>query len=851
MHSYFDILDSLESDIEALETQNEEGAVEAAIESYQNMASEVRKSKSTDNTERLKPEAVLMRKLVVPFTEAIERHMQKSGPRRGGVVWGTLDGVKPIEVAVIAVRIIVNTLTIAEPVQSTAERVASELLLHMNYTRLARLEETKPLVKSVKKNLAGSTHTHKVRALRAVLNDSQDKIPEEFAREEWDTAFMAQVGVTLIQCFIEATGAAYLGNYNFKRSKGGPQLLALLPTPDMVKWLEKADNMAALTTTLRPPMLMPPMDWNSIDDGGYITAFRVQPKPLVKTRRKSALNIIRSADTERYRYGVNILQQTPWKVNTFILDVLQEAVNRGGDIAGLPPLDKTESIPVAPWVKSGMDPEEYKTRFPDQFKEWKRDAAIAHGQWTDSVSKRFSLFKGISMARQYKDRPAIWFPYFSDWRGRVYPQVPAHLNPQGKEHAKALLQFAEGKPIGERGIYWLMVHLANCAGVDKVSFDDRVAWVEENKRDILQAAKDPWSTDFWRSGVDDPFKFLAAARELLGVEQYGESYISHTPIALDGSCNAYQHYAAMMRDLESGAEVNMINRDKPGDIYSKVKAAVERNMLNMMRTATDEEVQHMLRLWMGKVDRALCKRGVMTTPYGVTSWGIGSQILEELGKRATRKQNPDGSYTQVSYLGENGVDGRASRFLGDMLEQGVNEVVTLAPVAMRWFQEVAFLASGYGDTLTWTTPSGFKVVQQYHKQTGMRVKTIYGNSSVSLTYKVDTDVVDPRSMRQAVAPCFVHSMDAAHLINTTIRCYEEYDIRSLATVHDSYATHPSDTDVLASAIREEFVKIYQRDVMQNFADEVQEQYPSISLPALPAKGNLDIQSVLQAPYFFA
>ena len=39
---------------------------------------------------------------------------------------------------------------------------------------------------------------------------------------------------------------------------------------------------------------------------------------------------------------------------------------------------------------------------------------------------------------------------------------------------------------------------------------------------------------------------------------------------MDGSCNGLQHYSALGRDFNGGYEVNLVNREKPGDVYTKV-----------------------------------------------------------------------------------------------------------------------------------------------------------------------------------------------------------------------------------------------------------------------------------------
>jgi len=49
----------------------------------------------------------------------------------------------------------------------------------------------------------------------------------------------------------------------------------------------------------------------------------------------------------------------------------------------------------------------------------------------------------------------FYFPCQVDHRGRVYP-VPALMNPQSDHIGRALLEFADGKPLGNnRGVYWL------------------------------------------------------------------------------------------------------------------------------------------------------------------------------------------------------------------------------------------------------------------------------------------------------------------------------------------------------------------------------------------------------------
>ena len=63
--------------------------------------------------------------------------------------------------------------------------------------------------------------------------------------------------------------------------------------------------------------------------------------------------------------------------------------------------------------------------------------------------------------------------------------------------------------------------------------------------------------------------------------------------------------------------------------------------------------------------------------------------------------------------------------------------------------------------------------------------------------------------------------------------------------------HACDVDLLNRVLREEFVRIYSKPVLQNFLDQQRKAHPEISLPDPPQTGDLDIQQVLSSPYFFA
>jgi len=43
----------------------------------------------------------------------------------------------------------------------------------------------------------------------------------------------------------------------------------------------------------------------------------------------------------------------------------------------------------------------------------------------------------------------------------------------GNDLSRGLLLFSKGKKLGETGLRWLKIHIANLMGYDKLSYDDR------------------------------------------------------------------------------------------------------------------------------------------------------------------------------------------------------------------------------------------------------------------------------------------------------------------------------------------------------------------------------------------
>lgn len=132
-----------------------------------------------------------------------------------------------------------------------------------------------------------------------------------------------------------------------------------------------------------------------------------------------------------------------------------------------------------------------------------------------------------------KEEEGFYYPHNLDFRGRAYPMHP-HLNHIGSDFCRGTLEFAEGRPLGESGLRWLKIHLANlyAGGVDKLSYKDRISFTENHLDEIFDSADRPLEGSRWWLGAEDPFQCLAVCIDLSEAlrSPSPETTISHMPV---------------------------------------------------------------------------------------------------------------------------------------------------------------------------------------------------------------------------------------------------------------------------------------------------------------------------------
>jgi DNA-directed RNA polymerase len=611
-----------------------------------------------------------------------------------------------------------------------------------------------------------------------------------FREERWGDSDMGlQLGGALLDLAIKSTGLFV----KQPRPKASSTIQLTEKGKREVQHLLAVDLF--LLTPVHRPMVLPPVPWTSARGGGY----RDHTLDLVSSKDGSPTSPAHG-DLEIACRVVNALQETPWRINQRLFEIMRQAWALGEPKEILPP-----PLPV------------------------KRDRRNARRE-REILSARDAMERRLALAKVFVDDLEIYFPWHLDWRSRAYP-IPQGINPQADDAGRVLIEFARGKPLGERGARWLAIDLANLWGRDGVNhlpFDERVQWVKDHQEEILDSAARPLEGKKFWTQADKPWRFLAAGLEWAGYVAEGPSYVSRQAIAMDGTCNVHQHLSAFGRDPVGGGFTNLVPGPRPQDIYQEVADRIA-EYVNEAALCEDEIAWE----WQGVIDRALVKQPTMTTPYGVTHKGLRDQL-----RAVIREDHPDqfkGPWVAAEYL---------VRPLKDALAETLVKAVEIT----NWLRQCAKLLGMKKRGLSWVVPTGFRVTNHYPKLEGHRVRTAL--ITLETLRPKPGGKIDLTEAANGIVANLVHSLDAAHMMLTVCELYAK-GLRDFAMVHDSYAVHAADMDVMNRVLREQFIRVHTEFTLAKFAERLREEAPGVPIPDPPALGALDLADVLGAEYFFS
>lgn len=618
------------------------------------------------------------------------------------------------------------------------------------------------------------------------------------------------------------------------------------------------------------------------------------PLRLVKSRDPKLLKELRENTAPEYQFfmeGINGIGNSKFRINTWILDILEEGLAGTKPLAKLPKLTivkpSSELTAVqkqkAAVILSRKHPSVSMSDFSDTL--GKKDKLLVKAYSDDLKTQReyiqkatelsglkVNIKRSLELAHKYKDFERIYFPPNVDRRGRVYYATP-NLNPQGADHEKALIELAYGERVGMKGLYWLAINVANLMGFDKADLGDRVRYVREHWEMIKSCVESPWDDRRWETETDKPLQFLAAAKDLIDAVESDNPYDheSRVSVALDASCSGLQILGALTKCHTSLFNTNCLPsvRDENGklvmqDIYRLAATEATKILRRDVENGSDNaELAASILGWGyaikdGQLSRSLLKRNTMTYFYGSKANGMGQQLIDDHFdpefKKAQEKVGRGGDVTEVGYpFKENADRVKASQYLAKVNFAAIEAIAPIPSKVMQSLQQYGKLISKGGNKMRWTTPLGFIVEQHYEIEEDLVVDSILtGQQRKQTTTRVSTGVVDQNKQKLGAAPNFVHSLDSTLLLKAVAEGVRE-GIVDWRVVHDSFAVSAAKTHRMAKLLKEVMVGIFDQDVLAKVGAELDAQVPDDlkkDIIPFPDYGDADLNEIPNAELTF-
>ena len=623
----------------------------------------------------------------------------------------------------------------------------------------------------------------------------------------------------------EMSEVLFLKNIKKHTGKRWIERVVVSFSDDILKELHKRhQDVIATAAMLYRPMIVPPVPHTIDASGGNLLSF--VRKPVVQKFKDimwdETVKQKGSTPSQTVVDGLNALMHTEWAINERVLQVMENLFKNNTQLCNLPAYDFSAFEFGEEYPESGTKEEQAK---------WCARKEEAWSGWYKGQTSRGRMLVRLAVAKGLVKYKFFYHIFTCDFRGRANAACDL-LSPQSGDLDRGLILFAEPRKQTSIGKYWLKVHVANLFDQDKIPFDDRVKWVDENMAMFHHINEDPYTNREWVSNKkkkNPSFQRLAAVFDLCRTDG-----LTQVPVQMDGSCNGVQHWAALTRDPYLAKKVNLIQTEKPQDLYQFVADLMTEKMAEVHDEDSDRGkwAKRFLEHWGGEIDRSVVKRAVMTDPYGVTFYGIRRYCKTEGHLDWVAKEESAGAVMELALF----------------IDAALKGTLVEANKGKAWLKQIADMSSETGKNVEWTTPCGFKVVHQYYEILSRRSVAKLFDMKELYFGAPDKETIDGNSVNLAIAPNYVHSLDASHMWSTVKRMLDA-GITNYSMIHDSYGCPAPDVNMMRAYTNEEFHAMHLDNQLSKMKEEV-EQILKIELPPVPETGSYNINNVLEAEYFF-
>lgn len=612
--------------------------------------------------------------------------------------------------------------------------------------------------------------------------------------------------------------------------------------------------------------------------------------------------------------SVNSLQQQGWMINQEVYDVVEEQFDKLlVEVPPRPGIGTKKAVNDALKALKKNDTPANQSKFNHAVKLWNREL---ESLVASSKNVELSIIK--EKAKVLNDEGIFYQFVELDYRGRVYYQEPM-LNFQGPDMARGLLQFAEGKKLdNESGLKWLAIHTASSMNqkyllddipswatgdysalkeegledisVDKMTLRDREEWTWQNMDFILENTDKLLTKVEGRGKVEKPVAFLACCIEWKNYLRNPEDHVSYLPIPIDGSCNGYQHSAAIAKDEITGSLVSLVPQENQADLYVVAAKELLERMPDFFEARPDMK--------MADIRAGITKRAVMTRAYSAGKEKIADSMYRDCHSKGFTdsfditmidcmdlgsevydliKDVCPGATKTMSFLqdlatyelgkfetfdSQGNKVGKTKKKRLNIKKQKLKKIKEPNANELKELNEVSELLASYETRCThgngsrlidWYTPTGFHVYYEAYMTRNLEVTSSIPGftggwtsqpSRVKHVLVENTPYPNVQKFQAGISPNVIHSLDASHMAGVISRWNG-----SFGAVHDSFSAHASDIEELGKLTREVFVEMYDiDDTYAALAEMILS--PCEYEDELPPMGSLDITEVNKAQYFF-
>ena len=710
-------------------------------------------------------------------------------------------------VSFIAFKVLIDNASQLKTTTSTALKIGQMLEDELRFTKF---EEQDPKhFRALKKHTRDTKNEGYKRNLMVYHMNNKG---HEF--KSWTRGNKLRVGLKLIELIMVKINMVSLVNKRVRNTTTS----YIVFTDRFMKYIRQGRSNRIAAFPIYLPCLDPPREWTSITEGGYYTD-RLKTK-AIKSSNQDYLNKLQGENLTTSLKALTLASQTAWGVNQFVLETLEYCWEERIEVGSLIDRELAE-LPTKP-----LDINTNK----EARKEWRYLASLIHDMNAQNMVKRYQILSMIDTAKRYVGEK-FYHVYQFDFTGRMYP-LTAHFHPQGNDIARGLHIFSVGSPINtKQDLNWLAIAGANHWGLNKHTYEERLEWAYIEGTDLAEEIyRDPIASVGVWGRAKEPFQFLAWCKEWCEFQCEGYGYVSHHVCCLDGTNNGYQHIAGLITNKHLANKVNLQNVNQPQDLYKQILDI----LLQLLQSEDSEQAIEWYAV-RDKLTRKFIKKPVLMIPYNSTTFGIAN-------------------YIERYFVNENvfmAKNFQNNFYLATLIEQAVKYVTPESYEVLKYLQTTALCFNKENKPITWHSPSGFLVQQNYYVNEVKRVKTKLSNSSVRLSLaEPDTTKIDKRKQAQGFPSNYIHSLDAAHC-HLSLVLASKKGHKQFCVIHDCYGSPASELNSFIQCVKQSFFDIYSDNNLDNLYHQTTQQLSDTSkLPPALDMGDYDVTDVLTAPYIF-